>query len=227
MNLADFSKFKVTIHCLLIGLADDLFACWDDNQGSLFPDFQTDYDEYMRLKINGSVKSIDPNDLPNEFSRKTINEINKFRRKTANINDEWLLYIDYENGDVLECFKGIVGEVSGVINLNTFKDRRVVSIHNHPRDFLSPPSYDNFELLKFDFEDYEIICSRDEFWIIEAKGILNERNINIIRKNVKLLYDAAIDYSKNDISANEIYGNNLLKYLKDKRHIRLMKKEYR
>ena len=226
MNYLNLSKLKVTIFSLSINLADDLIACWRDNQGCLFPNFKTDYDEYRGLKVDCSVKSINPNELPKEFSKRTIKEINKFRRKTANLNYEWMLYIDYENGEILECIKGIVGEVTGVINLNKFKNRKVVTIHNHPADFLSPPSYDNFELLKYDFEDYEIICSKDEFWIIEAKGILNKKDIKIIRKNVKLLYDNAIDYSKDDSYSSEIYGNNLLKYLKNKKDIKLMKKRY-
>ena len=226
MNSVNFSKYKIIIYNFLINLVDDLIVCWEDNQGSLFPNFQTDYDEYRKLKIDCSLKSINPKDLPNEFSRKTIDEINKFRRKTANLTEEWILYIDYENGDILECIKGVAGEVYGVINLSTFKNRKVVSIHNPPEGFLSPPSYDNFELLKFDFEDYEIICSEDEFWIIEAKGILKEKDIRIIRKNVKLLYDNAIDYSNDDISANEIYGSNLLKYLKNNNDIQLMKRGY-
>lgn len=222
MDSVNFSKYKIIAYGFLINLFDDLAVCWKDNQGSLFPNIKTDYDEYRQLGIDWTVNSINPDDLPKEFSRKTINEINKFRRKTANLNDEWLLYIDYETGEILDCIKGVVGELSGTINLNTFKDRKVVSIHNHPQDFLSPPSYDNFDLLKFDFEDYEIICSEDEFWIIEAKGIFKERKIKTIRKNVKLLYENAIDYSIDDISANEIYGNNLLKYLKNKKDIQLM-----
>lgn len=224
MTYLNVSKFKIMVYSFLINLADDLIACWRDNQGSLFPNFQTDYVEYRKLKIDCSVKSINPNDLPEEFSKGIIKEINRFRRKTANLNNEWMLYIDYENGEILECIKEGAGEVTGVINLNTFKNRKAVSIHNHPEDFLSPPSYDNFELLRYDFEDYEIICAKDEFWIIEAKGILNNRKINVLRKNVKLLYENSIDYSKDDLHSNEIYGDNLLKYLKNKKDIKLMRK---
>ena len=94
MNYLNLSKLKVTIFSLSINLVDDIIVCLNDNQGCLFPNFNTDYDEYRGLKVDCSVKSINPNDLPKKFSKRTIKEINKFRRKTANLNYEWMLYID-------------------------------------------------------------------------------------------------------------------------------------
>ena len=154
--------------------------------------------------------------MPKEFSRKTIREIIKFRRKTANLNDEWLLYIDYENGEILDCIKGVVGELSGVINLNNYKDRKVVSIHNHPEDFLSPPSYDNFELLRFDFEDYEVICSKDEFWIIEAKGILNQDDRYLIQELIFEMYNDVLERFPDSFEKqNECYSKLLLDFIEE------------
>ena len=229
MNYLNFSKYKLIIFSLLINLADDLIACWKDDQGLLFPNFQTDYDEYRKLKIDFSVMSIDSKDLPKEFSKRTIREINKFRRKTANLDYEWILYIDYENGEILDCIKGIVGEVTGVINLNSFKNRKVVSIHNHPEGFLSPPSYDNFELLKYDFEDYEIICSKDEFWIIEAKGILNPNDRYLIQELIFNIYTDVLEQFPDSFDKqNEFYGNLLLDFIKENCvNIYLDKKEYK
>ena len=50
MNSVNLSKYKIIIYGILINLVDDLTACWADNQGSLFPNFQTDYDGYRRLR---------------------------------------------------------------------------------------------------------------------------------------------------------------------------------
>ena len=108
MDSVNFSKYKIIAYGFLINLFDDLAVCWKDNQGSLFPNIKTDYDEYRQLGIDWTVNSINPDDLPKEFSRKTINEINKFRRKTANLNDEWLLYIDYETGEILIALRGLL-----------------------------------------------------------------------------------------------------------------------
>ena len=229
MNYLNLSKLKVTIFSLSINLVDDIIACLNDNQGCLFPNFNTDYDEYRGLKVDCSVKSINPNDLPKKFSKRTIKEINKFRRKTANLNYEWMLYIDYENGEILECIKGIVGEVTGVINLDTFKNRKVVTIHNHPEDFLSPPSYDNFELLKYDFEDYEIICSKEEFWIIEAKGILNPNDRYLIQELIFEIYTNVLEQFPDSFDEqNELYGDFLLEFIEENCvNIFLKRKEYK
>ncbi|WP_407415863.1 hypothetical protein [Methanobrevibacter sp.] len=201
--------------------------CWNDNSGSLFPKSEPDYVKYMNLKINNTVKSISRNDLPSDFCKKACREIDIFRRKTADEHDEWMVYIDIETGEVLDYFKGMGGELIGQIIESRYNDRKIVAIHNHPKGYLSPPSYDNFGILKFAFQDYEIICSEDVFWVLEAKGIASEKQINMVKKNVKLLYDISIDYSSDDSSLNRMYGDNLLKYLNNNNDINLIKKEYK
>ena len=220
LNSTSFSK-------LISNLAGSFVECLNDDFGSLFFNLKPDHLNYMNLSINKSIKSIFKNDLPQEFCDNACSEIDIFRRKTFNEINEWMIYLDFENGEILDCFKGVNGEVIGQILESRYKGRKVVAIHNHPEGYLSPPSYDNFGILKFAFQDYEIICSKDEFWILEAKGVVKNRELKIIKRNVKLLYKHAFDFSEDNQSLNRIYEENLLNYLNNKNNIKLIKKEYK
>lgn len=51
------------------------------------------------------------------------------------------------------------------------KKCNIASIHNHPSSVYSPPSDKNFGILMRTFEDYELIASAKELWILKAKGV--------------------------------------------------------
>lgn len=117
------------------------------------------YKEYCKLKLDKNIATINKNDLPDELTDELCQFISDFRRKTVNEENEWNLYIDYEKNEVIHCFKGQNTNVTGWINLKEMENRKILSIHNHPKGTFSAPSADNFEILQFTFEDYEIICS--------------------------------------------------------------------
>lgn len=116
-----------------------------------------------------------------------------------------------------------------------FKGQNIASLHNHPPSAFSPPSGKNFGILARDFEDYELITSKDWFWILKAKGIhvklLVEFNVASIE-----LFKLAKDYSNNFNLNNDmiedicdvVYGELLSKYINDKNinDIQLIKRTY-
>jgi len=199
-----------------------------DNRGGLvlsfddikFPD--KDWVEYKHLKVDKSVKSVNPDDLPGEFCDKACKLVDEFHRKTVNENVEWMLYFDYTTGDVIYCWKGEGGKTGGLYDKLHFQERHIASIHNHPKKFYSFPSLDNFEIFENDFEDYEIICSYDPFWIIESKGILGCE----IREKIKLDFYKKFQEVNDYVISNfeeetwgmlieDIFSEYLLNYLND------------
>lgn len=116
-----------------------------------------------------------------------------------------------------------------------FKGCHIASIHNHPKDLLSPPSHKNFRVFERDFEDYELIVGFEYFWILKAKGIhenlVNEaNNTSEILALTSLMSCAARYNDENMIKKMHdiVYGNELLKYINNKKlnDIQLQKKEY-
>lgn len=177
--------------------------------------------KYKFLKIDKAVKSINPEDLPKEFCRDACKLVDEFRRKTVNLDDEWMLYFDYATGEVIYCFEGEGGRTGGVYESVNFENRNIASIHNHPKKFYSFPSHDNFEILEKDFEDYEIICSLNSFWIINYEGILDEKQRHNLHRDLFRIFQTIdsyikINYSKNMNVGNmidEMYSEYMLSYL--------------
>ena len=60
-------------------------------------------------------------------------------------------------GEILFCFEGESDNVGGDIYEEEFIGKHIVSIHNHPRNHFSAHSWNNFQILKIEKEDYEII----------------------------------------------------------------------
>jgi hypothetical protein len=76
--------------------------------------------------------------------------------------------------------------------------------------------------LGLDFEDYELILSKNELWTLESKQeILNDSEIKIIRKNAdEFLHNIITEFNFNFDEGylvieniNEIYGSFLLNYI--------------
>lgn len=98
----------------------------------------------------------------------------------------------------------------------------IASAHNHPVQYGSPPSGKNFQMLCLEFEEYELIFSKNELWILDShEEVFDEGYIDEIREKLDNYFDSAFDdYSKEfdegflvlDNVSND-YGNFLLIYL--------------
>lgn len=108
------------------------------------------------------MKTTDKNDLSPELSGDETSEyIELFHRKTVNESIEWNFYIDYETNEIIHCFKSNATNVKRNIHLGLMKNRKTLSIHNHPSGTYSAPSATNFKILYYEFENYEIVCSEN------------------------------------------------------------------
>lgn len=194
---------------------------------------KSNFRTFCELKEIKTAKIIRINDLPSEFNEDLCNFINLFRRKTINEQTEWEFYIDYENNEIIHCLHGKETNVNDWIHSGLMKNKKILSIHNHLQGTYSAPSAENFEVLKHEIEDYEIICATNEFWILEAKGQYSKYCIKKIRKKIrKIFFKWDIEnYNPNKCEtydSNEEYSKNLTKYINNlKNNIKLSKKEYR
>ena len=180
--------------------------------------------EFCRLKTDWDIKSVVKNDLPDDISDETRDFIDIFRRKTAAETKEWNFFIDYENNEIIHCFNGNKSNVIGYIDRGYMADKKILSIHNHPPGTYSAPSPANFEILDNEFEDYEIICAVDEFWILEAKGYYSNRKT--IQKELHYIFSMIELFGTPN--KNRKYSENLINYINDlNQTIILTKKEYR
>ena len=182
MNLANIRKILIFIAQFLSSIfsLEEIRFCLADQKGGLVLPFGSatlddkDWIKYNLLRVNSSLKSINPKDLPNDFCDDACRLVDEFRRKTVNEEEEWMLYFDYMEGDVIYCWQGNVGESGGGFERKNFEGRHIASIHSHPIGYYSFPSPDNFDILENDFEDYEIIISINAFWIVEFKGAVEK-----------------------------------------------------
>lgn len=140
--------------------------------------------KYCHLDVDWDIPSVSSEDLPEEFDQKAVKLVDLFRRKTANIPYECMLFFDYKTGEIIYCFveDNLDGKIREEINEFYFEGKNVASIHNHPKGFLSAPSGKNFQILEIENEDYELICGHDEFWILEAKEYLIRRLLRKLEK---------------------------------------------
>ena len=186
----------------------------------------------LELKSNFSLKR---DDLPQEFGDGAFETVNEFIGKTHDLDCEWAIYFDYISGEILKCGKGENDNVGITFRECEFEDHHVASIHNHPKDILSAPSYKNFRIFERNFEDYELIAGFECFWILKAKG-LHKNLIEEVNNTSEVLaltsfVNCAVRYRNEDIinrMHDIVYGNELLKYINDKNiiDIQLLKKEY-
>jgi len=139
-----------------------------------------------------------------------------------------MIYFDIETGNIVSCNfadDGSPDHVSGTIYPNFLKGMHIASAHNHPRKYGSPPSGKNFEMLQYDFEEFEIVLSQRELWVLESKTeVFDESFINEIRKDLDEGLQAILDEICEDLdegylvldNLNEKYGNFLLGYLNNR-----------
>ncbi|MBE6489541.1 MAG: hypothetical protein E7Z83_01620 [Methanobrevibacter sp.] len=200
-----------------------------DNRGGFLIPFEVkitdkEYERYRHLPIDWSLSSITKDDLPVEFSDKSVKTVDMFRRKTYGLDIECMIYFDIETGNIVSCnfADDDPGHVNGTIYPNFLKGMHIASAHNHPRKYGSPPSGKNFEMLQYDFEEFEIILSQRELWVLESKiDVFDEARVNKIRKALDEGLQAIFDEINDDYldgylvldNLEREYGNFLLIYL--------------
>ena len=200
----------------------------NDNNGALLIPTELlledeEFLKYRHLEVNWNIKAITKKDLPNDFSNKAVKLIDLFRKKTINLDYECLIYFDYITGELIYCFVNDNGKckIEDIVDETQFKGKNIASIHNHPKGSLSAPSGENFQIFDLWFEDYELISGYDEFWIIEAKGVV-EKSTEIKKE----IYSFYLDYLEDNIS-DSLYSNYLINYFNhNKNNIKITKKEF-
>lgn len=104
------------------------------------------------------------------------------------------------------------------------ENRKILSIHNHPKGTFSAPSSNNFEILDHEFENYEVICAEEEYWILEAKGKYK------LRKNIQDEVSRAFESIKNSKQKdkNKKYSKILTTYINNLNiDIKITKRAYK
>ena len=229
-----FMIFKNSINNMIHKLRLDEFIksqkeLLNDNKGGFLLPIEAklsdkEYKRYRHLPIDWSINPITKDMLPDEFSLDAVKTVDLFHRKTINLPYECIIFFDYISGNIIFCkfSDEKPNKVKGEIYKSFLKDMLLASVHNHPIQFYSPPSGRNFQMLGLDFEDYELILSKNELWTLESKQeILNDSEIKIIRKNAdEFLHNIITEFNFNFDEGylvieniNEIYGSFLLNYI--------------
>lgn len=185
----------------------------------------TDYSKYRHLLINWSISPITKDDLPDEFSPQAVKTVDMFRRKTVDLPHECMIYFDYISGEIVACSfsdEYSFNKVQSLIYTYLIKDMAIASIHNHPLQYGPQPSSKNFEMLGLDFEEFEIISSKGELWILESRDVIfDDDEINGIRNHINEYYDSISQEVNSEFDEgflvidnfNKRYGDFLLAYL--------------
>jgi hypothetical protein len=217
------------------------FPKLDEKGGILLPlDLKIrdiDFMKYRHLPVNWDTEAVRNDDLPDEFSPDSVKLVDIFRRKTIDLNYEAMLIFDYKTAELVYCFvsDNESGEVNGDVDENVLKSKSIAIIHNHPRDFYSPPSARNFQILALDFEDYELVSSWDSLWILESKENIPNTFVDEIRREIQILYENVTEnayaiYGENEegfVKASDAYGNLLLNYINNiKLNINLTRRDF-
>ena len=178
-----------------------------------------EYKRYGHLPIDWSLSPITHGDLPEWFSEKAVKTVDMFRRKTHNLDIECMIYFDIETGNIVSCNfadENEPGNVEGIIYPNILNGMHIASAHNHPKVYGAPPSGKNFEMLKYDFEEYEIILSQRELWILESRiCVFDESLINEIREYLDEGFQAILEEINDDFSEGYFVLDNLDKQYGD------------
>lgn len=235
-------QLKRIVHKLhLDDLAKSMNECRKDTRGGfLIPASakvtDSEYARYRHLPIDWSLPPITNDDLPEEFSPRAVKTVDMFRRKTFNLIDECMIYFDYKTGHIVSCNfsrKSEQNKVQGDVYPIVLKDMHIASLHNHPNQYYSPPSGKNFQMLGFDFEEFELVISHKELWILESsEHVFSEEEIEEIRKDVDDFFNQNFEEVNHDFkkeyhvldNVDIRYGNYLLSYLNNYNHIKLIRR---
>ncbi|WP_298521296.1 hypothetical protein [uncultured Methanobrevibacter sp.] len=194
----------------------------------------SDFEEYTHLE-NKDVAVIKKEDLPEEFTDMAYETVVDFIQKTRCLDKEWALFFDYVTGEILKCVVGEHDNVDVTWEDDEFEGKQISSIHNHPKEVLSPPSGKDFGILKRDFEDYELIAGFEYFWIFKVNGIheglINEMCGASDAAFISSFLHCISRYNDNDVfnRMHDLrYGGELSKYINNKniKDIQLTRLEY-
>jgi len=236
-------QLKRIVHKLhLDDLAKSMNECRKDTRGGfLIPASakvtDSEYARYRHLPIDWSLPPITNDDLPEEFSPRAVKTVDMFRRKTIDLPYECMIYFDYVTGNIVSCNfsdRDSPNEVKGIVYSYLLKKMHIASIHNHPIQYCSPPSGKNFEMLGLEFEEFELISSREELWILKSREqIFSDDEINKIRHVVDGYYNSIYFDINSEFEEgyevidefNRQYGDFLLNYLNnDYKNIKLTRR---
>ncbi|MEE3490108.1 MAG: hypothetical protein VZR10_04525 [Methanobrevibacter sp.] len=230
--MISINNIKKIVHKLhLDDLVRSMNECRKDNTGGfLIPTSakvsDSEYARYRYLPINWSLPPLTKEELPKEFSPHAVKTVDMFRRKTIDLSFECMLYFDYKSGNIVSCNfsdENSPDEVNGVIFKHLLKKMHIASIHNHPNQYLSPPSGKNFEMLGLDFEEFEIISAQKELWILESRNLVLE---DVVIEKLRKKFDDALNSSFDEVvkefderylildNVNELYGDFSVKLFK-------------
>ena len=235
-------NFKKIVHYLhLEELFDSIKEFHKDNRGGfLIPAtakiMDPEYERYRHLPINWSISPLTEDDLPDEFSPLAVKTVDIFRRKTFNLPNECMLLFDYITGNIISCnFSDDFDrdKVETEVFPDVLKSMHIASIHNHPDNYCSPPSGKNFQMLGFDFEEFELISARNELWILKSNEVIfDDEEIEEIRIKANCYFEACFeilncDFEKGYLlinNLNKCYGDKLLSYINKKSNIVLTRR---
>lgn len=187
-----------------------------------------EYERYRHLEVNWAIAPVSKDILPDEFSPQAAKTVEMFRRKTIDLDYECMILFDYITGNVISCnfsddFEN--DKVETEVYPDVLKNMHIASAHNHPNQYCSPPSGKNFQMLGLEFEDFELIFSKNEMWILESKqGVFDDDEIDKIRETANNYFDACYDNVSCDFEEgyllidylNRCYGDKLLNYINKK-----------
>ena len=229
-------KIVRTLH--LDVLFKSMKKCWNGPRGGFLIPVTVkltdpEYERYRHLEINWEISPITKDDLPDEFSSQAVKTVDMFRRKTFDLPYECMILFDYETGNIISCnfSDDFEDKVESEIYPEFLKTMHIASIHNHPKQFCSPPSSKNFQMLGLEFEEFELISSQEELWILKSnKMILDNETIVEIRKKSNEYFDEAMDDANNQEGyhlldcQNRCYGDMLLNYINNFDNIELIRR---
>lgn len=135
------------------------------------------YKRYEKLEKDEKI-SIRLEDLPDEFTQESLDIIIEFIQKTKNLKYECIMYFDYVTRQILKFEMGKKDKVKIEFSDDEFEDFNVASIHNHPPNVYSPPSDKNFGIILRDFENYELNVGQSGLWILKAKCVDFQLNLD-------------------------------------------------
>ena len=227
--LSNISLNKLINYLHLGELVKSWKECMSDNAGGFLIPVSVklkdrEFERYRHLPIDWSISAITKEDLPSEFSSNAVKTVDMFRRKTVNLDVECMIYFDIQTGNIVSCNfadENIPNEVTGEIYPDFLEGMHIASLHNHPKHYCSPPSSKNFQMLSLDFEEYELILSERELWILESKDIIfDEETINKIREKtggyLEIIFNDSNIQFENGYevwdNVKKIYGDLLLIY---------------
>ena len=230
MLMISRNNIKNIVHKLhLDGFIESQKELLRDNRGGFLIPIEVkitdkEYEKYRHLPINWDIPPINNEHLPEEFSQKAVNTVDMFRRKTYDLKCECLIYFVIHTGNIVSCnfSDDRPDEVNAVIYPECLRGMHIASIHNHPHQYYSPPSGKNFEMLGKEFEEYEIISTKNELWILESKEqVFSDDIIQNIRKDVNESFESYFDEVNSGLevgyrvidNVDRNYGIYLLNYL--------------